>query len=546
MSKILEYLKKLASEDVSTITEHSHRDLIKLVLDEVISNENLKNIKILHEPKRDKKGKGAPDFLIKRNGVVLGYIENKKLEAKLDDKDIERQIEKYKGLSNNLLLTNYIEWRWIKNGVEEKNLRVNLAENYLDIFKSTFKPNKIECEKLTILLQDFLKFNIEKEKIGTAEDLSTELAIRCHRLYEYSLLALKQEKENKGIKQLFDLFKEKFFDDLKADDFSKSFSQMITFTSLLAKLHKDTISINPAENIISIENLKDSIPESFIVLHDLIKFFQDLQNLEIKDNEEDAYSLMHWVVNDEILAVINSIDTLALNEQLSYCGGSKYRDNDEGLFSRDPYIYFYEEFLQKFDKKERQIRGAYYTPPPVVKYIISGINDILKDDFDIHEGLLNENITLLDFAVGTGTFLVEVFKQIFDELKELGTPQAQIDSKVRNHLLQNFIGFEYMISPFTISYLKLTRMIEDYGFKFTKQDCPKIYLTNTLEETKDPSNLFNLKGIENHIRETMQAKTTKQIMVITGNPPYLKSDKTTDHIKKNIQIEKYYPLSDSY
>jgi type I restriction-modification system DNA methylase subunit len=310
-------------------------------------------------------------------------------------------------------------------------------------------------------LQDFLKYNLEKEKIGTAEDLSTELAIRCHRLYEYSLLALKQEKEDKGIKQLYDLFKEKFFEDLKQDDFSKSFSQMITFTSLLAKLHTDSNSNNPNENIITISNLKEHIPESFIVLHDLIKFFEGLENLQ-QDGEEDAYSLMHWVVNDEILAVINAIDTFALNEQLSYCGGSKYKDNDEGLFSRDPYIYFYEEFLQKFDKKERQIRGAYYTPPPVVKYIISGINEILKDNFDIHEGLANENITLLDFAVGTGTFLVEVFKQIFDELKELNTSQTQIDSKIRNHILQNFFGFEYMISPFTISYLKLTRMIEDY------------------------------------------------------------------------------------
>ena len=156
--------------------------------------------------------------------------------------------------------------------------------------------------------------------------------------------------------------------------------------------------------------------------------------------------------------------------------------------------------MQKFETKERQIRGVYYTQPPVIRYIISGINEILKDNFDTHEELVDENITLFDF--------------------------------------------EYMILPFTISYLKLTRMIEDYGFKFTKQDCPKIYLTNTLKETKDPSNLFNLKGIEKHIREIMNVKTTKKILVITGNPPYLKSNKTTDHIKKNIQIEKYYPFSE--
>jgi len=408
------YLKNLSSEDIINITEHSHRGLIKNLLDVVIEQNKFKNINIIHEPKRDKKGKGAPDFLIKRHGVVLGYIENKKLEAKLDDKDIEKQIEKYKGLSNNLILTNYIEWRWIKNGVEEKNLRVNLTKDYSDIFQATFKPKQEECEKLISLLQDFLKYNLEKQKIGTAEDLSTELAIRCHRLYEYSLLALKQEKENKGIKQLYDLFKERFFEDLKQDDFSKSFSQMITFTSLLAKLHTDASSNNPNENVITLKNVKEHIPESFIVLHDLIKFFEGLENLE-QDNDEDAYSLMHWVVNDEILAVVNAVDTFSLNEQLSYCGGSKYKDNDEGLFSRDPYVYFYEEFLQKFDRKERQIRGAYYTPPPVVKYIISGINEILKDNFDIHEGLADESVTLLDFAVGTGTLLVEVFKQIFDE-----------------------------------------------------------------------------------------------------------------------------------
>jgi hypothetical protein len=110
MKDVMNYLKNLSSEDIANITEHSHRGLIKNLLDIIIEQNQFKNIKILHEPKRDKKGKGAPDFLIKRNGVVLGYIENKKLEAKLDDKDIEKQIEKYKGLSNNLILTNYIEW----------------------------------------------------------------------------------------------------------------------------------------------------------------------------------------------------------------------------------------------------------------------------------------------------------------------------------------------------------------------------------------------------------------------------------------------------
>lgn len=193
------YLKKLTSENLTNITEHSNRELIVELLQEIISQQKWQNLKIINEPKRDKKGRGAPDFLLKRNGVVLGYIENKKLEADLDDRDITKQMEKYKGLSDNLLLTNYRQWRWIKKGVEQKELRVNLG-SVEEVFTTDFIPNQIEVDSLKQLLVDFLNFNLDKPKIGTAKELSFELASRTHKLFDYSLLALQQEQQDRGIK----------------------------------------------------------------------------------------------------------------------------------------------------------------------------------------------------------------------------------------------------------------------------------------------------------------------------------------------------------
>ena len=136
-------------------------------------------------------------------------------------------------------------------------------------------------------------------------------------------------------------------------------------------------------------------------------------------------------------------------------------EEEHRLFERDPFIYFYEDYLKAYDKETRKGRGVYYTPPPIVNFIVRAVDDILKDSFGIRDGLADhKRVTVLDFACGTGTFLLEVFQRIFDNIGGAGF-QARPTSIVREHMLKNLFGFEYLIAPYTIAHLKLSQYLKD-------------------------------------------------------------------------------------
>ena len=172
---------------------------------------------------------------------------------------------------------------------------------------------------------------------------------------------------------------------------------------------------------------------------------------------------------EELLSIVNGLDLRAIHEDLSFrhrkAISRKVRAQDEEehrLFERDPFIYFYEDFLAKYDGKMKKARGVYYTPPPIVNFIVRAVDDILKESFGIPDGFADhKRVTVLDFACGTGTFLLEVFQRIFDNIG--GPDTGRADPIVREHLLENVFGFEYLIAPYTIAHLKLSQYLNDQG-----------------------------------------------------------------------------------
>lgn len=173
--------------------------------------------------------------------------------------------------------------------------------------------------------------------------------------------------------------------------------------------------------------------------------------------------------------------------------------------------------MRAYDKETSKGRGVYYTPPPVVNFIVRAVDDILKDRFDIRDGLAdNQRVTVLDFACGTGTFLLEVFQRIFDNIG--GRDSGRADLIVRDHLLNNLFGFEYLIAPYTIAHLKLSQYLKDQNHPLKNNERIQVFLTNTLEPIHPEPN-FLLPAIT---AETEAAQTVKDqpILVITGNPPY--------------------------
>ena len=238
------------------------------------------------------------------------------------------------------------------------------------------------------------------------------------------------------------------------------------------------------------------------------------------DNLDELDSLK-WLIK-EILSIINHINPAQITLELN-----KIADKDllGNYLHKDPYLHFYETFLSQYDPHLRELRGVYYTPFAVVSFIINAIDSTLKNDFGEAKGLgsalNNDNITLLDFATGTGTFLLEAFRKALDS-----TPQNSLHYKPKN-LLSKFSGFEFLIAPYTIAHLKISQSFkEEFNAPLDDSEKLNILLTNTLcdksekDERESKSNL--LVGMYELANEFLQSQKVKNnnILIITGNPPY--------------------------
>ncbi len=492
------YFEQIKKLDVEDSTEHTLRP----ALDNLLRALAGEKIRVIHEPKRDQTGKGAPDFKFKTNDErILGYLENKKTDENLDQILKSEQIAKYKKLSGNLILTNYLEWIWLKDGTITKRETLCYPS---DVGYRKARLDTDKAEKVEGLISAFL--STPPKGIGRAKDLALALAIRCHELREFlteELLRQEREHQQGKLFGLFGVFKRDVFHELDIAGFADAFAQMLGYGLFLARLNNDN---GPP---ISLRNAKQYIPANFELIRELVDFLDEL------DKEE--YRLIKWLI-EEILSIMNNLDLAALREDMAFSKrqGRLFRQTEEErlLFAKDPYVYFYEGFLKAYDKDMRKSRGVYYTPPPVVNFIVRAINDILKSTFAITAGLADrKRVTVLDFATGTGTFLLEVMQQILEE-----TSEGVRDQVIREHALKNLYGFEYLIAPYTIAHLKLSQFLLDKEFAMQPKERLQIYLTNTLEPIKPQPNLF-LPALSNEVKLAQEVKD-KKILVITGNPPY--------------------------
>ncbi|MBI4643444.1 MAG: N-6 DNA methylase [Deltaproteobacteria bacterium] len=492
------YFDQIKKLDVQDATEHTLRPALDNLLNALAG----KKIKVIHEPARDKTGKGAPDFKFKTHDeCILGYLENKKIGEKLDQFLKSDQIVKYNRLSGNLILTNYLEWIWLKDGEIVKRETLGYLSD-VGYPKARLDPDKAKW--VAALISAFL--STPPKGIGRAKDLALALAMRCHELREFLTEELiRQEREHQQGKLfgLFGVFRKDVFHELDIPGFADAFAQMLGYGLFLARLN----SGNGAP--ITLNNAKQYIPTNFELIRELVDFLDEL------DKEE--YRQIKWLV-EEILSILNNLDLAALQEDLAFSKrqGRLFMQTEEErlLFAKDPYVYFYEGFLKAYDKHMRKSRGVYYTPPPVVNFIVRSVNDILKSTFGIKDGFADrKRVTVLDFATGTGTFLLEVLQQILEVV-----PEGLRDQLICEHALKNLYGFEYLIAPYTIAHLKLSQYLLDKGFKMKPQERLQIYLTNTLEPI-EPQQNWLLPALSKEV-ELAQNVKNKPILVITGNPPY--------------------------
>ncbi|MGN8379698.1 type ISP restriction/modification enzyme [Helicobacter pylori] len=481
LKEYLEGIKDLTPEK----NELTHRPFLHNLLNRLKDHFN-KEFKIEHEPNRDKQG-GQPDFRVSFQGLNIGYIENKRVGTNLREQLEKPQILKYLELNPNLMLTDYLNFMWV--GKDENNAPFIKKEISVASLDELSKPPKAQTERdLIELFKSF--FNYEAAPIANAKDFATRLSPRTKYLKD----ALIQNQEKMQVSSIFNNFKAYLYEELSFEDFSDALAQTLTYSLFLAKLN------HPFEKI-DLNNVRSFIPKNFAVIREMADFLKKLD--EIKE--------IQWLLN-EILSLINHVDMDSILKDL----------NDD----KDPYLHFYETFLSTYDPKLREKKGVYYTPDSVVKFIINALDSLLKTRFKdaplgLKSALDNENIKLLDFATGTGTFLLEAFRKALETRKTSDGGISTKEDKYQN-LLKQFYGFEYLIAPYAIAHLNLSQAFkEEFKKPLKENDALKIILTNTLIQ---PSEIAAYRGLqpifETELKSAQKIKKDEKILIITGNPPY--------------------------
>ncbi|PUD77777.1 N-6 DNA methylase, partial [Helicobacter pylori] len=485
LKEYLESIKDLTPEK----NELMHRLFLHNLLDKLKNHFN-KEFKIEHEPER-KQG-SQPDFRISYQGLTIGYIENKRVGTdlrKIVESEKSKQILKYLELNPNLMLTDYLNFMWV--GKDENNaplIKKEISVASLDELSKPLKPNPQTERDLIGLFKSF--FNHEAASITNSKDFATHLSVPT----KYLKGALIKYQEKAQVSSIFNNFKEYLYEELSFEDFSDALAQTLTYSLFLAKLN------HPFEKI-NLDNVRSSIPKNFAVIREMADFLKKL----------DAIKEIQWLLN-EILSSINHVDMDSILKDL----------NDD----KDPYLHFYETFLSAYDPKLRESKGVYYTPDSVVKFIINALDSLLKTHFKdaplgLKSALDNENIKLLDFATGTGTFLLEAFRKALEVRKTSDGGTSTKEDKYQN-LLKQFYGFEYLIAPYAIAHLNLSQAFkEEFKKPLKENDALQIILTNTLIQ---PSEIVAYRGLqpifEKELKSAQEIKKDEKILIITGNPPY--------------------------
>ena len=431
---------------------------------------------------------GNPDFRL-WNGAdrIIGYVEAKRpTEERLDDIESSEQLQRYRATFPNLLLTNFLEFRLYRNGVREQTV---LAARPLVLNQLHTAPPVERPEELAALLERFLDFALPKT--FTAESLAVELAKRTRLLRDVVRDQYDAEADDPGmLRGFFDAFREYLIGSLTPEAFADLFAQTITYGLFAARIR--------AGNGFNRRAAFDNIPHTIGVLRDMFRF------ISLGDLPEP----LAWCVDDlaEVLAVADGPGIL----------GRYYR---EGKGS-DPIVHFYETFLAQYDPGERERRGVYYTPEPVVGYIVRSLHGLLKRAFGLRDGLASEGVTLLDPAAGTMTFVAWAAQEAVAEFEAKYGSGGKADF-IRQHVLQNFYALELMMAPYAVGHLKMSFFLEELGHRLDDDERMPFYLTNTLDwKELEESRLPGISALAAESRLAGAVKKEKPVLLILGNPPY--------------------------
>ena len=533
-------------------TEHTYRPAIKKLLQTLDPK-----ISAINEPKQSEHG--APDFAIvagENNNLKLGYGEAKNISENLDKIEKTEQLDRYKGYAN-LFLTNNLDWRFFRNG--EKIFETKIGE--LNQEKTEIVKLYIErYEQLAGELANFLSQN--PESITNGKRLAEIMGGKARRIRDNIDQILKNKRDDE-IHKIFRMMKELLVTDLTENQFADMYAQTLVYGLFVARYSDNS------PNDFTRAEARDLVPVTNPFLRE---FFDHIAGSNF--NKSLGY------IVDELCEVFSVSDIREIVHRHLKITADDKKD------TKDPIIHFYEDFLANYDAALRKKMGAYYTPIPVVRYIIRMVDKVLKEDFGIADGIAsNEKIKytqktdpykigksksaktyyeksldiprvqILDPAVGTATFLNEAIKYIY---KKFENQKGLWQSYVNDNILPRLNGFELMMTPYTIAHLKLGMTLSELGAAKLNQRL-RVFLTNTLTEGVEADLPIYLalglaKVVSDEASHAAEVKNNLPVMVVMGNPPYSvsssnKSKFATELVapyKKNLNERNIQPLSDDY
>ena len=515
-------------------TEHTHRSALKGLVESFAPN-----VVAINEPKHV--DCGAPDYVVKRGDLSVGYIEAKDVGRSLDEAERSEQLDRYLRSLENLVLTDYLEFRWYHRGELRESAR--LARLTRDGKIVSEKKGEAEVAQL---FENFL--DQTPTPITSSKELSERLARLAHLIRDAVIRAFKQEGADSAsapapvspsLRNLRRAFAEVLIPDLdlpeKTAEFADMYSQTIVYGLFAARCNH--AGPEPFRRL----GAAREIPRTNPFLRQL---FETITGTALDDEPYVGYV-------DDVVTILDHTDL-----------DSVLADFGKRTKQEDPVVHFYETFLAAYDPALRERRGVYYTPEPVVSFIVRSVDSILKTSFGLGGGLMDSSVVeyeeeapildrygkpdpsklplrakktspkvlILDPACGTGTFLYAVIDHIRRDFMEHGNAGFW-SAYVRDHLLPRIFGFELLMAPYAVAHFKLGMMLagqdlpegerETWVYDFKSDERLGVYLTNTLEEAENPwKNLWGYEAIGREAQSASVVKRDKPIMVVIGNPPY--------------------------
>ena len=492
-------------------TEHSYRGALEQLMQTL-----LPKLRIVNEPKRVKCG--APDYIASRkDGMPVFYIEAKDIgDNDLDGRNPhghKEQFTRYKQALDYIIFTDYLDFHLYEHGEFVDSVRIAEVKGDKII---AIKENE---EKFLNLIEHV--GNNAIQRITSASRLAKLMAGKARLLENIIEQAMNDDTEsyaNDNLRGQYNAFKDVLIQELKPSDFADIYAQTIAYGMFAARLHDDT----PED--FSREEAAKLIPKTNPFLR------QIFNNLAGNDLDER----IAWVVDDLVTVFLAS----DLQKIMKAYGEDKRH--------HDPMIHFYEDFLSEYNPKLRKSKGVWYTPQPVVGFIVRAVDEILQKEFNLPEGLADystiekdvaveqsydgrtkdgmkhamkrfHRVQILDPATGTGTFLAEVVNQIYDRyLDQQGIWQQYVEQ----HLLPRLNGFEILMASYAVAHLKLDMLLSETGYQHQSEKRLHVYLTNSLEESNNEPRTLFAQWLSREAAEANVIKRDCPVMVVIGNPPY--------------------------